>query len=197
MNASLLQRQVTQFDTTRTQASIATPTCSSCCCCCCCLGSSIAASVSLPIDIDQRTPKKTSKLAKTQAKTYAALAVPATVVFWIFANAIIPGLANNLMSLSFAAIPIVLLPLFGMILMAYHTASFPKATARALSATAIIAGALIVEAVAGMMILLAGGGAGMILYLAGATVLVVTIPMAIQTKKKKKPRKDTSNYDTW
>lgn len=196
MNTSILQRQVTQFDTTRTQASIATPTCSSCCCCCCCLGTAVAASVGLAIDVDKNAPKKTPKAIKSQAKTYAAIAVPATVLFWILANMTFPELANNLISLGFIAIAILLLPLFGMILLAYHTAAIPTAGGRAISAIAIIAGCVLVEGYLGMMLIFMGMP-GLLIYLIGATVIAIAIPLAMQPKKKKKSRKDTSNYDTW
>lgn len=39
-----MKRLVTQFDDTRTKATVATPTCSSCCCCCCCVASILTTS---------------------------------------------------------------------------------------------------------------------------------------------------------
>lgn len=40
----IMKRLVTQFDDTRTKATVATPTCSSCCCCCCCVASILTTS---------------------------------------------------------------------------------------------------------------------------------------------------------
>lgn len=197
MSASLLQRQVTQFDTARTQASIATPTCSSCCCCCCCLGASVAATVALPIDIDQVTPKKTPSALKTQAKIIAGSAVPATILFWVIAFSFFQGLSNNLLALSFISIAVLSIPLLVITFLAYRTASTPKSGVRALAATAIIASTIAAEAFIGMMLILSGVP---YIYLIGAIIFAIAVPATMINKKngkRKKSKKDTSNYDTW
>lgn len=56
-----MQRQITQFDNGRTNATVATPTCSSCCCCCCCLTTTITSSTLLARRINREARAKRVK----------------------------------------------------------------------------------------------------------------------------------------
>lgn len=70
-----MKRQITQFDNDRTNATVATPTCSSCCCCCCCLTTAVTSSTLLAMRINKQA--KSNRVRDPSGLTLlAALFIP-------------------------------------------------------------------------------------------------------------------------
>jgi hypothetical protein len=188
-----MKRQITQFDNDRTNATIATPTCSSCCCCCCCLTTTLASSTILARRINKEAREKRIK-DPVGLTLLAALFLPVIgvitylLIFAInsnFGKCIQQTYDNGLGGTDsyqycstpgttpYIIIPIVLLVAIFVLSYLYVRVKMGKPVLRAVIVTAIVATAFVAEGIGGAMLILTGVGG--IVYLIAIPFLFAAV----------------------
>ncbi len=180
-----MKRQITQFDNDRTNATVATPTCSSsCCCCCCCLTTTLASSTILARRVNREAREK--KISDPIGLTIlGALFLPViALITYLVEFAINKNLgqciqqsysdgnytycstpANNL----YVIIPIILVVSIAVLSYLYIRIRMKKPVLRAGIVTLIVGVAFVAEGFGGAVLILTGVGG--IVYLCLVPVL--------------------------
>ena len=104
MTDSQIKRHITQFDSNRHMATVATPTgCCSCCCCCCCLATISSSTVSM-IGMAQR--QKIRQLNPSSPAAATRISFIVKILLAVVATAVVFALELNLILFGIFVIPI-------------------------------------------------------------------------------------------
>ena len=179
-----MKRQITQFDNGRTNATVATPTCSSCCCCCCCLTTTLASSTILAARINRDARKKKVKdpvgLTILAALFLPAIALATYLITYAINEAfghcttqVVDGsisgetyqLCSQPANTLFVALPIGLIVSVLILRYLYTRVKMKRPLTRAVIVTVVVGLAFVVEAIGGALLILSGSGGVIYLFL--------------------------------
>ena len=171
-----MKRLVTQFDTERTRATVATPTC--CCCCCCCVASILTATAVATIDAHDAAGRAQVPEARRWLYGFAGvLALPAALFAAGTAGYLVENLSDQL---AFYAAIVAFFGAWIGVLVAIHGHLRSPRIAKSVALTVVPSTVLFgLELVAGAMLIFSGEG-GFVIYLLLAVALpFIAVPLLL------------------